>query len=244
MRNLPYRQVGNTAGALAAVAMLVGLAGCGGGGASKPESALRKRLQAGAAKLTAARSFEASVLFELERESEPEEIGCLDLGVDNRRPARFDMRVYTVGCAGGGEASEVIASGNRAWATSEAGRYRTARIPPQLLRELDSEQTELKQLFVAAEDIKAEPGGAAVMEGGGRFAAVTSYSFHAPASAFPGSKDVGSLDVEFEAALDRHGYEEIDADLPIHPPAPAEVEGTVAEIRTRANLDALIGTPP
>jgi hypothetical protein len=248
--------------ALLALALLA--AGCGGSGSSADESKARRQLEAGGQKLTDADSFEVSLLFEVEEDgSEPEELGCLDLGVDNHRPVSIDMRIYDLNCSGGSEGTELIAIGRRAWASTGAGRYTAARITPQVAKELDDEQTDdLAQLFEAAEGIKAYPKGAAVIEGDGRSADATAFTFHAPASAFPDSEDLGDTDVEFEAAVDRHGflrqlvlhgeaegagatvtesYEDIDADLGISPPARSEVHGSTKTIRSRADLDELVG---
>ncbi|MBS1677484.1 MAG: hypothetical protein JST08_08875 [Actinobacteria bacterium] len=255
---LPAALVSVAALALAAV-------GCGGGGPdSGAEAAARKKLEAGAAKIQQARSLRISMQFELEEDGRAEEGGCLSLAVDTGKPERFDLSYFDLNCAGGSEGHEVIAVGNRAWASSEPGRWTAAKIAPDLLHELNSEQTDMSKLFAAAEHIEAAPGGAAVEEGDGRFVNVTRYSFEAPAAAFPGSSgDVEDLTVELEAALDRHGYlrelvvhgdedgngatvtdkyDDIDEDLEIAPPDPADVRGPVTTIHSRDELEALFGS--
>ena len=39
-------------------------------------------------------------------------------------------------------------------------------------------------------------------------------------------------------------YDEINADLEIHPPDPSEVQGTVQTISSKSDLESLIGTTP
>ena len=111
--------------ALAALALLtVVAAGCGGGGSDGSEAASRKTLEAGGAKLSAAKSFEVSLLVEVEEEGESEEAGCVDLGVDSHGTEAVDLRYYDLNCSGGSEGRELIAIGHRAWASSEPGRSR------------------------------------------------------------------------------------------------------------------------
>ena len=253
--------------ALAALVVLV-LAGCGGGGGSSAsETTIRKKLQAGAAKLGAADSFEASILFEVEEEGEAEEIGCLDLAIDGRKPERFDMTFFDLNCSGGGEAHELVAIGRHAWASSseDPGSWEAAKIAPSLLHQVGGEQTNLKHLFDAAENLEASPEGGAVEEGETTFVDVPSYSFEAPASAFPESSgDDSDVKVEFEAVLDRKGYlreltlhgdeedtgatvtekyERVGQDQGISPPDPAEVHGPRTTIRSREDFDELFGVP-
>lgn len=251
--------------ALAAFALLA--AGCGGGGGgSADEAKLRKALEAGAAKIAAAESLRTSVLFEVEEGGEADELGCLDLAVDTAKPERFDLSFFDLNCSGGAEARELIAVGHRAWASSstEPGAWTAARIAPGLLREVGDEQADLRQLIAAAEAIEADPAGGAVEAGDGHFVDAAKYSFEAPASAFPGSSDLGDLKVEFEATLDRHGYlrelvvhgdedgtgatvtdkfDDIDQDLGIEPPSPTEVQGPTTTINSRADFEALFSLP-
>jgi hypothetical protein len=254
---------------LAALGVLLALgvvaAGCGGG-SGESEGASREKLEAGGAKLTAAKSFEVSLLVELEEEGESQEAGCVDLGVDSHGTEAIDLRYYDLNCSGGSEGRELIAIGHRAWASTEPGRYAAAKITSKVAHELDDEQTtELQGLFEAAEDIDADSEGGAVEEAGGKFVDVTKYSFVAPASAFPDSEDLGDTKIDFDATLDRKGflrelvlhgeedgagvtvtetYTDIDADLGIRPPDPSEVHGAVQSITSKADLEALIGTTP
>lgn len=242
-------------------------AGCGGadsGGES--ESAARKKLEAGAAKINGAKSMRVSLLFEAEEDGETEEIGCLNLAADTANPERVDLTIFNLNCSGGTEAHELIAVGHRAWASSsdDPESWAAARITPELLHELGSEQTDFGELMGAAEDIEVDSEGAAVEEGDGNFVDVPLYSFEAPASAFPGSDDLGDLRVEFDVTLDRHGYlrelkfhgdedgagatvtatyEDIDQDLGITPPDPSEVKGPARPIHSREELDELFGFP-
>lgn len=252
---------GAALGLLAALALLV--AGCGGAGSDgESESASRKKLEAGAAKINGAKSMRISLLFEAEEDGESEEIGCLNLAADTAKPERVDLTIFDLNCSGGTEAHELIAVGHRAWASSsdDPESWAAARITPELLHELGNEQTEFSELMAAAEDIEVDSEGAAVEEGDGDYVDVPLYSFEAPASAFPGSDDdLGDLKVEFEAALDRHGYlrelkfhgdedgagatvtatyEDIDQDLGITPPDPSDVKGPARPIHSREELDA------
>lgn len=251
----------------AAFAVLLLVAGCGGGGDSGDENAARKQLEAGGRKLTAAKSFEVSLLIEGEEEgSDPEQLGCLDLGVDKGSPERLDMRIYDLNCSGGTEGHEMIAIGRRAWASGGTGSWTAAEISPSVIHELNDEQTtDLAGLFEAAEDVKEVTGDNAVEERAAGGAAVSEFSFKAPASAFPGAEDLGDTDVEFEATIDGHGYlteltlhgeaegagatvtetyGHIDEDLGIAPPDPGEVEGTVQRIDSKEQLEALLGATP
>lgn len=253
---------------LAAIAVLLLVAGCGGGGGdSGEETAARKQLEAGGRKLTAAKSFEVSLLIEGEEEgSDPEQLGCLDLGVDKGKPERLDMRVYDLNCSGGSEGTEMIAIGRRAWASNGTGFWTAAEISPSVIHELNDEQTtDLAGLFEAAEDIRQVPRDTAVEERAAGGEEVTEFQFKAPASAFPGAEDLGDTDVDFEATIDGKGYlteltlhgeaegagatvtetyEHIGKDLGIEPPDPAEVEGTVQRIDSKEQLEALLGATP
>lgn len=250
-------------GLVAALAALV--AGCGGGGGSNPEAeaGARKKLEAGADRLSHARSLRLSLAFEGEEDGEPEQLGCLNLTVDTAKPESIDLLFFDEGCEGGTEAHEMIAIGHRAWGSTGPGRWREARITPAVLHEIADEQTEFGQLMKAAEDIETTPEGGAVEEGDGNFVDATRYSFHAPASAFlSADPSLGDLQVEFEATLDRRGYlrelvvhgdedgtgatvtatyEGIDQPQQIEPPRPSEVHGPVKPIRTRGQLNALFG---
>jgi hypothetical protein len=254
---------------LAALGLLLVLAlvatGCGGDSGGS-ESASRKKLEAGGAKLSAAKSFEVSLQVELEEEGENEEAGCVDLGVDSHGTESIDLRYYDLNCSGGSEGSELIAIGHRAWASTEPGRYAAAKITSEVAHELDDEQTtDLQGLFEAAEDIEADSEGGAIEEAGGKFVDVTRYSFEASASAFPDSEDLGDTKIDFDATLDRKGflrelvlhgeedgtgvtvtetYTDIEADLGIHPPDPSEVHGAVQSITSKTDLEALLGTTP
>jgi hypothetical protein len=252
---------------LLALLMLAALlAGCGGGsGSSGDEAAARKKLEAAGQKLTDAGSFEVSLLIEAEEDGEdPEQLGCVDLGVDNRKPVSIDMRIYDLNCSGGSEGKELIAIGHRAWAASGEGSWTAAKITPDVIRELNDEQTtDLQGLFEAAEDVEQVTGEDAVEEGAGGGEAWEEFRFKAPASAFPDAEDLGDTDVEFEAAIDGQGYlteltlhgeaegagatvtetyEDIDKDLVIRPPRPSEVEGSVRTIDSREELEALLGS--
>jgi hypothetical protein len=258
---------GRRLAALGAVVLLaIVAAGCGGGGSDGSEAASRKKLEAGGAKLSAVKSFEVSLLVEIEEEGESEEAGCVDLGVDGHGTEAIDLRYYDLNCSGGGEGRELIAIGHRAWASSEPGRFTAAKITPKVAHELSDEQTtELRGLFEAAEDIEAEPKSGAVEEGNGNFVDVTKYFFKAPASAFPDSEDLGDTKIDFEATVDRKGflreltlhgeeegtgatvtetYDDIEADLGIGPPDPSEVHGAVQAISSKSDLEALVGTTP
>jgi hypothetical protein len=268
VRNPSYSRTRNTAAALLAVLALgTAATGCGGGGSdSESESASRKKLEAGATKINGAKSMRVSLLFEAEEDGESEELGCLDLAVDTAKPERVDLTFFDLNCSGGSEAHELIAIGHRAWADSsdDPESWTAAKITPELLHELGDEQTDFGKLMAAAEDIEVHPEDGAVEEGESNFVDVPSYSFEAPASAFPGSDDLGDLKVEFEATLDRHGYlrelmfhgdedgtgatvtanyEDINQDQGITRPDPSEVKGPARSIHTRDELDALFGLP-
>jgi hypothetical protein len=256
--------------------LLAGLAafaaGCGGGGGSdSSETALRKKLEAGAQKVKTAKSARVSLAFEVETDGEePQELGCVNLATETAKPERFDLTFFDQNCQGGLEAHELIAVGSKAWASSSgpqgegAGKWEEARITPRLRKELTDEQTDVDQLFSQADKIEEHEGDAAVEEGGeSHFVDVPSYTFEAPASAFPGAgEDLGDLNVEFEAVLDRKGYlrelvihgeeegtgatvtatyDDIDQDLGVEPPDPKEVHGSVRSIDSKADLDALFG---
>jgi hypothetical protein len=249
--------------ALLALAALV--AGCGGGsGSPGDEAEARHQLEAAGQKLTKADSFEVSLLIEGEEDGEdPEELGCVRLGVDNRKPVSIDMRVYDLNCSGGSEGAELIAIGHRAWASTDAGAWTAAKISPKLTKELNDEQTtDLQGLFEAAEDIKEVSADDAVEERAAGGEGKTEFSFKAPASAFPGSEALGESDVDFEATVDGKGfltqlvlhgeaegagatatetYERIDSNLGISPPAASEVHGTVQKIDSKSELEALLG---
>lgn len=251
---------------LAAMTLLLLLAGCGGGsGSTTDESAARQKLQAGGQKLTDAKSFEVSLLIEGEEDGEePEQLGCLDLGVDKGKPERIDMRLYDLNCSGGTEGSELIAIGHRAWAGHGEGSWTAAKVSPAVIAELNDEQTtDLKGLFDAAEDIEEVSADTAVEARAAGGEAVSEFSFKAPASAFPDAEDLGDTDVDFEATIDGKGYlteltlhgeaegagatvtetyEDIDQDLHIRPPAPSEVQGSVQQIDSKDELEALLGS--
>jgi hypothetical protein len=253
---------------LAAIAVLLLVAGCGGGGGdSGEETAARKQLEASGRKLTDADSFEVSLLIEGEEEgSDPEQLGCLDLGVDKGKTERLDMRIYDLNCSGGSEGTEMIAIGRRAWATHEPGRWTAAEISPPVIHELNDEQTtDLQGLFEAAEDVEEVSDESAVEARAAGGEAVSEFHFKAPASAFPGAEDLGDTDVDFEATIDGQGYlteltlhgeaegagatvtetyEDIGQDLGIAPPDPSEVEGTVQRIDSKEQLEALLGATP
>jgi hypothetical protein len=75
------------------------------------------------------------------------------------------MLIFGQSCSGGPEAHELIAVGHRAWASSGSGSWTAATITPAALNELDDEQTDLKGLFAAAENIESGPEEGAVEEG-------------------------------------------------------------------------------
>jgi hypothetical protein len=184
-------------------------AGCGGGDSGgESESAARKKLEAGGTKLTDAKSFRVEVPIEAETDGESVEVACLNLAIDNHtEPERVDLLLFDQSCSGGMEAHELIAVGRRAWVSSAPGRWTAATITHAALDEIDDEQTDLKGLFAAAENIESQPEGAAVEEGDGNFVDVPSYTFEAPASAFPGTaEDLGDVQIDFEAVLDRKGF--------------------------------------
>jgi hypothetical protein len=243
------------------------VAGCGGGGDSSYQAAARKKLESGGQKLTAAKSFEVSLQIEGEEEgTDPEQLGCLDLGIDKGKPERLDMRIYDLNCDGGSEGHEMIAIGRRAWASSEAGSWTAAKISPSVIHELNDEQTtDLAGLFKTAEDVEEVSAESAVESRAAGGEAVTEFSFKAPASAFPDAEDLGDTDVDFGATIDGNGYlteltlhgeaegagatvtetyDHIGKDLGIAPPAKGEVEGTVQRIDSKEQLEALLGATP
>lgn len=251
--------------------MLFALAavGCGGGGSdSSSEAAARKKLEAGAQKLTDAKSFRVRVPIETEVEGQTEELGCINLALEHHgKEERVDLLFFDQSCSGGLEAHELIAIDHQAWASSsdDPGSWTAATITPAVLNELDDEQTDLAGLFKAAENIEVDDEGSAVDEGESDFVDVPSYTFEAPASAFPGSEDAGDVKIEFEAVLDKKGYlrkltvhgeedgtgatvsdeyEEIGENLGITPPDPSEVKGPKQQIRSKADLDRLFGVSP
>ena len=253
---------------LALLALAALLAGCGGGGTdSGSESTARRELEAAGKKLTAAHSFDVSLQIEVEEDgSDAEEVGCVDLGVDSRKPESIDMRVFDLNCSGGTEGKELIAIGHKAWATSQPGSWTAAEITPAVIHELDAEQTtDLQGLFEAAEDVKQVPRDTAVEEAAGGGEPKAEFQFKAPASAFPDAEDLGDIDVDFVATVDDKGfltqlvlhgeaegagatvtetYERINSDLGIEPPADDEVHGTVQQIGSREELEALVGATP
>ncbi len=215
-------------------------------------------------KLTDADSFEVSLLIEGEEDGEdPEELGCVRLGVDNRKPVSIDMRIYNLNCSGGSEGAELIAIGRRAWASTGSGAWTAAKISPKLTKELNDEQTtDLQGLFEAAEDVKQVSAETAVEERAAGGETKAEFSFKAPASAFSGAEGLGDSDVDFEATIDGKGfltqlvlhgeaegagatatetYERIDSNLGISPPAESEVHGTVQRLDSKADLEALLG---
>lgn len=239
-----------------AAALALAIAGCGGGGDSSgdSESASRKKLEAGADKVSGAKSLDLTLGFEIEEDGDPEAIGCLELWVDTGKPESVDIVVFDDSCHGR-VANELIAIGRRAWGSTGPHSWQEAKITPSLLRELSDEQTDFGELMAAAEDIEVVPDGQADER----------YSFDAPASAFPGSADLGDLEVEFEATLDRRGYlrelvvhgevddagatvtaiyKNIDEPLEIQAPHPDEVKGPVTTISSQEELDALFGLSP
>lgn len=253
-----------------AVLVVVAAAGCGGGSdsSSESESAARKKLEAGAQKLTDAKSFRVRVPIEAEVEGQIEELGCVNLALEHHgKEERFDLLVFDQSCSGGVEAHELIAVGHHAWASSgDPESWTAATITPAALNELDSEQTDLKGLFKAAENIEVDSEGSAVEEGESNFVDVPSYTFEAPASAFAGTEAeaLGDAQVDFEAVLDKKGflrkltvhgeeegtgatvsdeYEDIGQDLEINPPAPSEVKGPKTKIRSKADLERLFEVP-
>jgi hypothetical protein len=255
-----------TAALVSVAALALVAAGCGGDGDSggRSEAAARKKLEAGAAKLTDAKSFRVQVPIEAETDGETEEVACLNLALDNHtKPERVDLLFFGQSCLGGAEAHELIAIGREAWATSGQGSWTAATITPFALDEIDQEQTDLKGLFAAAENIDTDAEGGAVEEGEGNYVDVPRYTFEAPASAFPGTdEELGDVQIEFEAVLDRKGflrelvvhgeedgtgatvtdkYEDVNQDLDIAPPDPSEVKGPKAAIRSEADLDRLFG---
>ncbi len=128
--------------------------------------------------------------IEAEVEGEIEELGCVNLALEHHgKEERFDLLVFDQSCSGGSEAHELIAVGHHAWASSgDPESWTAATITPAALNELDSEQTDLKGLFKAAENIEVTSEGSAVEEGESDFVDVPSYTFEAPASAFAGTE--------------------------------------------------------
>lgn len=267
--NSRHGRIRNGAALVALLVLAAIVAGCGGDSGSS-EATLRKKLEGGAAKLEDARSFEASIGFEIEEDGEePQEIGCLDLSLEGGKPEKIDLLFFDLNCSGGSEAHEVIAVGRRAWGAvgQDGEHWQEATISPAVLHEVGNEQTELAKLFRQAEQLEAHPDGGAVEEGSkGQFVEVTSYTFEAPASAFPDSSgdDIDDTQVEFEALLDRRGflrelilhgdeegtgatvtekYERIDQDLEITPPHPSLVHGPRTTIRSRQDFEELFGLP-
>jgi hypothetical protein len=249
-------QGGRRAAALGLLAMFaLVVAGCGGGGGGsdpEAESASRKKLESAAAKIEDAKSMRLSLLFEAEEDGDAQPLACLELSADTRKPERVDLLFFEETCANGTQSSELIAIGRRAFGATGSGSWREAKITPQLLKELGSEQSDFGELTEAAEDITVEPDGQADER----------YSFEAPASAFPGSSDLGDLQVEFEAVIDRQGYlselvihgdedgagatvtvhyNDVNEPQQIEAPSQNEVHGPVSPIETRDQLDALFG---
>lgn len=131
------------------------------------------------------------------------------------------MRIYDLNCSGGTEGSELIAIGRRAWASHGEGSWTAAKISPDVIAELNDEQTtDLKQLFDAAEDIEEVSADTAVEERAAGGQAVSEFSFEATAT---------------------ETYEHIGQDLHIRPPTPSEVQGSVQQIDSKDELEALIG---
>jgi hypothetical protein len=263
-----------TSRSIAALLLAAGLgalaAGCGGGGGTQDssETAIRKKLEAGAQKVKTAKSARVSLGFELEDEGEPQSLGCVDLASETGKPERFELVFFNVGCEGGTEAHSLIAVGGNAWSQNspEEETWTPAKISKRLRDELADEQTDVDALFVQAENITEHPEGAGIESGKtGKFTDVPSYTFEAPASAFPAAgEDVGDVTVEFEAVLDPQGvlrelvikggegdtnvtvtatYEDVGEDLGVKPPDPGEVHGPVQRIDSKADLDQLFGVP-
>jgi hypothetical protein len=239
-------------GLLATLAVLVAGCGGGGGGDSESEAAARKKLENAATKIENAKSMQLSLLFEAEEDGDAEPLACLELAVDTGEPESVDLVFYEESCANGTQSSELIAIGRRAWGSTGPASWREAKITPELLRELADEQSDFGELTAAAENIEVVPDGQSDER----------YSFEAPASAFPGSSELGDLKVEFEAVIDRQGYlrelvihgdedgagatvtvhyDSVDEPQSIEPPSPNEVQGPVSPIETRDQLDALFG---
>jgi hypothetical protein len=271
VRNARDAYINHRALAASALGLLVAiLAGCGGGGGSQDpsETAIRKKLEAGAQKVKKATSARVSLGFELEDEGEQQQLGCVDLASETGKPERFELIFFNVGCEGGTEAHTLIAIGGDAWSQNspEEETWTPAKITKRLREELADEQTDVDQLFVQAENITEHPEGAGIeSDKTGKFTDVPSYTFEAPASAFPAAgEDVGDVTVEFEAVLDQRGvlhelvihtgegetsatvtatYEDVGKDLGVKPPDPSEVHGPVQRIDSKADLDQLFGVP-
>ncbi|MFT3863920.1 MAG: hypothetical protein QM729_06580 [Solirubrobacterales bacterium] len=271
MRAARHDRMSRTAGRTGQIVLAFGLlaaiaAGCGGGSESS-ETTLRKKLEAAAQKIKTATSARMSLGFEAQVEGEEQHLGCLYLATETEKPERFELTFFNFSCEGGTEAHQLIAVGDKAWASAppEEESWTPATITARLRKELAAEQTDVDQLFVAAENIEEIAEGRAIEGKAGKFVNVPAYTFEAPASAFPGAgDDLGEVDVDFEAVLDRKGYlrelvihgeeeettvtvtatyEDIDRPLGISPPDSGEVHGSVQRIDSKAALDELFGLP-
>jgi hypothetical protein len=256
-----------------AVALLVAIAaalagGCGGNGSGASEDALRARLETGVAKLARARSLRASTLYQVETEESPAEPGqgpCVNIAVDRREgPLRIELLSFDQSCAGGGEAQDVIIVGSRAWVSNnQPERWAPAKLAAGLPKQLTDERGKFKRLLAAASDIQ-RGGTGAYSTPSGDFEEGPEIDFTAPASSFSQVPGTESTDVDFRALLDRQGYlrelvasvgegeegvtvtqtyEEIGQPQGIAAPDRDEVVGPVAQIRSRRDLENLLGSP-
>ena len=178
------------------------------------EAAPRKKLEAGGAKLTAAKSFEVSLPDRSRRRRR--RAGGARLRQPRRRQPRQagtlrPPRSSTSTARAGAKRTELIAVGHRAWAIEpttgqlDRGEDHARRSP----HELDDEQTnDLQGLFEAAEDIDVDR-----RRRRGRRSATasssTSPSYSAsrrPLRPSPTPRTSATLKIDFEAAIDRKGF--------------------------------------
>ena len=255
-----------SAAALAAAALaLLALAAAGCGGSGSSEDQIRAELEAGVTKLANAKSLEASALFEVDDEEEAtgtRQVGCLITSVERGKPLKLQMLSFDLNCEGGSESHEVIAIGNRAWSSTEAGSYSAVAIAPGLPAQTNDEVARFKKVFAAADGIE-EVGAGGFIEPDGKAEEGPEYAFTAPASSFHESAG-DDEEVEFEAVLDQRGYlrelrvevgeegaraiviqtyGEIDQPLQIGPPDSKDVSGPVVRVEDRSQLRDLLVTP-
>ena len=204
-------RITNSAAAIVAFLALAAVAaGCGGGGSdSTSEAAARKKLEAGAQKLTDAKSFRVRVPIEAEVEGKIEELGCVNLALEHHgKEERFDLLFFDQSCSGGLEAHELIAIeppglGLERRPGKLDGGDDHARGPRRTRRRTDRPEGPLR----GRRKHRGRPtGGERVEEAEGKFVDVPVYNFEAPASAFPGSEDLGDVRSNSKRSSTSKGY--------------------------------------
>jgi hypothetical protein len=255
----------------AAVALAALLAGCGGGGGGgggtsespAAEAALVKKFEAGATKYRRAQGVRVSLDIHAEVDGDERSLGCLTVADQHSKPERFDLRFSETGCTGKPE-HELRAIGREAWVTREPHGWQPARITEAMIRQAQTERTEVAPVLAGAEEIEEDPESGSVEEGG-KTVTVPSYKFKTPASAIPGAApDVAGVTIEAEAVLDRQGYlrelnlhgssegstvddtstfELIEGNLGIEPPPASKVSGPTEQIETPEDLQAIFDYP-